>query len=629
MLIHGQRRQKHTALLGLWFSILFMLLPSLFSQDAETVAIEHYHAGQLAQKNGQYDTAVREYLQVLAVMPQQAEVYASLGLAYNSENRFQDSAQALRKADALKPSLAGVSLFLGIDLVKLNQPAKALPYLRQALRGEPHNEQTWLWFAEALKETDQPEEAIAELRAAERIFPQDPVLIYRTGSAYRSMADSKVEDILVAASGQPLVHQVYGDIYKDEQLWVKAEGHYQRALSLDPTWHGAHLALAQIALSQDQLDDADREFQQESKLDSSLAPQRAEAYAGMAQIALLKHDTSAAISLLNEAIRISPAAASFALGLPFSRPDQDFHLSEEQRHTLRNAIPDILSSSPGVSRDLALAFVYAQTGPTSDSMERWEKYRKSMPTMNAFSAYQRAMRDYDLGEFDAAADAVREWLKTNRRDLSAAYLLSKTYRQLSLLQLGQLLAVAPDSYSAHQLKAETYENAEDDEHAIEQYRVVERMAPDLPGIHYALGRLLRKTGDIDDALREMKIELEQNPNEPRANGEIGAIYVERSEENEGIRYLKDALEHEPDIWEAHRQLGEAYFKQGRFSLAEAELQKAIMHDQDGSTHYQLGLVYRQMGHAADARTMFADAERIKADRLANEGASHGTSETLQ
>jgi tetratricopeptide (TPR) repeat protein len=581
------------------------------AQDRDSEARRHFQAAQRAQQAESYSVAAQEYRKVIALMPKAAEAYASLGLVYNAQNNFAESAQVLEKAEKLKPGLPGVALYLGIDLVKLNQPDVAIRRLREALRLEPANKQAWLWLSTALSEAGQGVEARQELAKARSLFPTDPVILLRLGEAYRRAADAEIEHVMMSASGQPLVHQVYGDIYKDERLWQKANGHYRRVIAEDAHWPGAHLSMAEVALRQGLLDEAEKEFHLELDAD----PNSAGADAGLAEIALLRGKTDEALALLKAGIRVAPVQASFALGLPPSPAIAETEVDVGALDCLRNSLPILQSAPQTASRSLALAFVNWRLGDANAFHASWKEFESVVPHFNTNSALENGINDFYLQKLDVASTELNAWIKSNPNDLRAAYFLARTYRDLSLSLLKQLLVLAPDSYPAHQFLAETYANVEDDEKAIAEYKSVELLAPDLPGIHFAIGHLILRHGSPEEAMVEFQAEMLLNPNHAGANAEIGAILVQKEEQQEGVIYLKKAIQLEPGLWAAHRELGEAYYRQKNYALAEAELQKAINHDPEGLAYYQLGLVYRALGRLDAAKKMLGRAREIKADRL--------------
>lgn len=598
---------------------------SASGQDRDAEAQQHFRAGQQLQAVGSYDAAAREYQKVIALMPEAAEAYASLGLVENAAGRYSESAAALEEAAKLKPGLRGVQLYLGIDQVKLHQAPAAIRNLREARRLEPNNKQAWLWLAAALSEAGQSAEMTDELQRASHLFPGDPEILLRMGEAYRALAETETEKVITGASGQPLVHEVYGNIYQDEGLWLKAIGHYRRALLENPQWHGAHLSLGEIALRQENPEEAEKEFQRELAIDAGSAG----AHAGLAEIALLRGKAGDAVALLADAVRGAPFEASYALSLPPSPGAQQATVQDEEVALLRAELPRLSSVGASTARSLALAFVYVKLGNRDAALSSWKEFEQAVPRAAAGDGYARAASAFCRGDAGAAEEELRPWVKAKPDDLRARHLLARSYRELSLAALAELMAAAPASYPAHQLLAETYDNNEEYEKAIAEYRIVEKMAPELPGIHSALGRLLAKTGHADEAMAEFGEELRLNPDDAGANAETGALLVARGELAKGIAYLMKAVNHEPDLWPAHRELGEAYYRQKNLIPAEAELQKAVDHDPEGQASYQLGRVYQAMGRASDAKRMFARAQQISADRLADQNTPRPIPELAQ
>src|ERR1039457_3156411 len=111
---------------------------------------EHFLAAQQAQQQDRLDDAVHEYLAVLKLAPGLPEAYVNLGLVYYAQSKFDDSARALSTADKLRPGMRGVSLWLGIDEVRLNHPAPGVPLLREAVRQDPQDKEAESWLGKGV-----------------------------------------------------------------------------------------------------------------------------------------------------------------------------------------------------------------------------------------------------------------------------------------------------------------------------------------------------------------------------------------------------------------------------------------------------------------------------------------------
>jgi tetratricopeptide (TPR) repeat protein len=614
MLSCSTHRFKVIGYTALWAFSTLLPGATLWAQEADAQAAQHFAAAHQAQDAGNLDLAATEYLAVIHLRPDVAEAYASLGLVYNAQGKFAESARALAKAEKLKRGLPGVSLYLGIDYEKQRQTALAIPQLTDAVRLEPGNKQAHTWLARALWDDGRIQLAIEQARKTSQLFPSDPALLLDLGEAYRKAADLGIQRVLTAAKGTPLVHQVYGDIYKDNRAWENAAAHYYRALQQDPHWQGAHYGLGDVAVRREKLDIATQEYQHELETNPTSAP----ALARLGEIALLGNKPDEALAFFSKAIHSSAYQAANALGLPHPYPVGSEDLSPHAQEQLRSCLPALQAAGPGAARDLALAYANARLGNDDASLAAWRDFTSKAAQPSEPAGRERGVDSYYRQDYDTAAADLSNSVKLHPNDLQADYLLSKTYRNLSLATLEHLLAVAPDSYPAHQLLAETYQNAEQDEKALAEYRIVEGMVPDLPGIHFSIGHLLLKMSQQDPAREELAAELRLNPDHAEANAEMGTILLDRLDPASAIPYLEKAVQLDPDQWVTYRQLGKAYYTQKDYAKAQTALQQAIHHDPQGLAHYQLGLVYRSMGQKEAANAQFEISRKLKLEALAHD-----------
>jgi tetratricopeptide (TPR) repeat protein len=588
--------------------------PHAIGQDSDSEAIRHFTAAQKAQDAGDFDAAAREYLVVIHLRPDAAEAYASLGLIYNAQGKFAESAQDLRKAEKLKPSLPGVSLYLGIDYERQRKAALAVTHLMEAVHLDSANKDANIWLARALWDDGRTQESLVQMRKTSVLFPVDPELLLNLGEAYHEAAEQGIQRVLGQSNDASLDHQVYGDIYKDERTWENAMAHYYRALEQDPHWRGAHFGLGEVALHREKLDAAAQEYHQELQAD----PADSGALARLGQIALLEGKPEDALPLFSAAIHIAGYRAANALGLPRPYPPASQDLSEGAQAQLRLSLPVLEAAPASPPRSLALALTYARLGNNEAFQSAWKSFSDAMPRSSASDAYKRGINSFDRQDFETAATDLSAWLKLHPNDLRADYLLATTYRNLSLATLEQLLVAAPDSYPAHQLLAETYQNVEQDDKALTEYRVVENMAPNLSGVHFSIGHLLLKAGQQDQAREELAAELRLNPDHAAANAEMGTLLLDQVDAIKATPYLEKAVKLDPDLWATYRQLGKAFYMQKDYTRAEAALKQALPHDPEGLAHYQLGLVYRSLGQKAAAAEQFEISRKLKLQGLTHD-----------
>ena len=591
-----------------------LLLPEGRAQESNSAIQEHFLAAQQDQQQGLLDAAVDEYLAVLRLQPGVPEVYINLGLVYYAQAKFSDSAKALATAVKLRPGMRGVSLWLGIDDVRLNRPAQGVVFLREAIRQDPSDKLAQSWLGTALWDAGQTDAALLQLGKATAQFSDDPDLLFARGEAYGKAATQQTEQLLEASSGTALSDLIYGTHYAEERDWIKAEGHLRRAIERDPHALDARLQLAKVFVEQANLPAAQEQLEQAMEL----APRSAAALSLSGETLLLMQRQAEGLSHIDKAIEIDPSEALDALGLPQDNEIIGERADAELLPLCREATQKLeagLASSP--AREVALAALYSLAGDQSAALQAYRRIdtaRTSMsPPANLFAQAMTALRQH---RYDDAEPLLLRWLATHPDDSAARYDLILTRRNISIAAVIHLLAVAPDSYHVHQLLGQLYVSREEDDKALTEYLAVASARPDLPGVHFWLGHLYWKHGDADHAIVELTRELQLSPGHPEAEAELGTVLVAEEHAAEAIPHLQSAISSKPDLWPAYAQLGRAYAMENNYTRAEEVLKRALAHDQDASTHYQLALVLRAEGKTAQAAQVFAEVRAIKTEKMA-------------
>jgi tetratricopeptide (TPR) repeat protein len=569
---------------------------------------QHFEAAQKAQQAGDLDGAAREYQAAIKINPEIAELYANLGLVYYAQSKFSDSAAALATAAKLKPGLPGVTLWLGINDIKLGEPKKAVPLLREAVRENPKDLQAERFYGTALWDSGENFPAIDQMTKTCAMFPSDIDSSFALSEMYRKAANHEMEAVLAASNGTLLLHLVYGNIYKEQHAWVRASMHYRQAIKQDPASKGAHLGLGEIDVAQNKLTEAEAELQQERKVD----PDSVEAMAWLAEIDLFRDKTQDAIQLLKEAIQRSPYRALAAFQFDRSAAAAPAATSNPNTAQLRQAYAELQSMPESAARSLALAIIDNESAlPALQSdLKRYEELLPNIPS--AQSGLIEAERNATLGRFQPAAQQLRSWLDLHPNDIQARYLFAKVLKQLSLEASDRVIAIDPESPRVHQLLGQIYADRSEEDKALAEYKLVEQSNPSLPDIHYEIGHLEWQFGDRDNALIEFHKELAIDPYHAEANGEIGSILLVENQPQAAIPYLETALRIDPTLTVAHQQLGKAYVMLKDYKRAEPELEKAATSDLDGSVYYQLWILYRAEGRKEDAARAIEHCQKLRA-----------------
>ena len=171
----------------------------------------------------------------------------------------------------------------------------------------------------------------------------------------------------------------------------------------------------------------------------------------------------------------------------------------------RKATEKLETASPkNPAEHVALAALHVLAGDQDAAQREYEMIglagSKSRPSANPLSQASSALHQHRYGE---AEMQLLHWLVDHPGDFAARYDLIVARRHIFMTQVTRLLTVAPDSYHVHQLLGQLYSDRDDDDKALEEYRIVAAAQPDLPGVHFWLGHLYWKHGDADHALPEL------------------------------------------------------------------------------------------------------------------------------
>lgn len=596
------------------------------AQQSSSQVQEHFLAAQQDQQQGQLDAAAREYQMVLRLQPELPEAYVNLGLVYYAQAKFDESARALTAAEKFRPGMRGISLWLGIDDVKLNRPAQGIALLRDAIRQDPNDKLAQSWLGTALWDAGHTDAALLQLRKAAAQFPDDPDFLFACGEAYGKAASQETEQLLDESSGTALSDLIYGTHYAEERDWTKAEGHLRRAIERDPHANDARLELAKVFVLQANLTAAHDRLSQAMEG----TPRSAAALALSGEVLLLMRHQAEGLAQIDKALAIDPSEALDALGLPTGNETlhepADAALLPLCRGAIEKLEADLVSGPVG---EAAKAALLGLSGDEDAARQAYQQIDTAHTSANSTaSLFAQATADLHQHRYDDAELLLERWLSVHPNDRGARYDLVLTRRNISMAQVARLIAVAPDSYHVHQLLGQLYASREEDDKALNEYLAVASARPNLPGVHFWLGHLYWKHGDADHAITELTRELELSPGHPEADAELGTVLVAEERAAEAIPHLQSAIHRKPDLWPAYGQLGRAYALEKNYTRAEEVLKSALAHDQDGSTHYQLAMVLRAEGKTVEAAQVFAEVRAIKLEAMAAPASGDAALEAL-
>ena len=337
--------------------------------------------------------------------------------------------------------------------------------------------------------------------------------------------------------------------------------------------------------------------------------------AAEAEEALRAHDYPKAIQDLQKLERVAPkigeihanlASAYYSVGR--------FEDAAEQAREALKLKPALLNAH------FFLGLSLAQTDRCKEAIPYLEKdYARAPDTQMKRAMGTQALRcAMFASDASRAVDLVRQLSRNFPDDPDLLYVSSHVYSDLSTEASERLLAVAPESYQAHQLNAEVLAIQGKLTDAAEEYRKVLALNPTLGGIHYQLGELLlageRGPNTLEEARQEFEAELRLHPRHAGAEYELGEMARQARQWNDAIEHFNRALSIDPQLADALICLGKSLVSAGRPEEAAAPLERAVkLEPANANAHYQLSFAYRRLGRGQEAAKELAAYREIHDD----------------
>lgn len=338
-----------------------VLAAGLAWQALSTDAIQHVKAGVQAQKDGHLDQAIAEFKIVTELAPDLPAAFVNLGAAYMQNHQYDDAIAPLKRGLALKPDLVGAQQMLGFALLADGYASEAIPYLQ-----ETHS-QAALGIAQL--KTGKLADAITNLNAALKDYPNDPDILYYLGRASGLLSKEAFDTLEARFPDSARAHQAIAENESVLHQLPEAEKEYQNALRLRPDTPGIHLALGELYAAAVDWPKAEEQFRDETKIQ----PGDAEAAYRLGNALLQEGKIPEAKAELTRADHLRPAMPEtlFALGKADSLSG-DAAAAEKTWQQLLGIEKD---TPLAAQTHFALAGLYRKQGKTADAAREMQAYQ--------------------------------------------------------------------------------------------------------------------------------------------------------------------------------------------------------------------------------------------------------------
>ena len=256
---------------------LVLFVHCFASPQSNASAAELASAGQQALAAGRYAEAQQAFEQLARLEPSVAEVHATLAAICYKQRAYEEAAHEAQTALKLKPTLPRLDSLLGLSLAELNRYNEALPRLEKGFKQTADSDTRRLCGLQLLRvytDLDRDADAVEVALQLNKLFPDDPEILYHTGRVYGNYAYVTMEKLHDKAAGSVWMLQAQGEANEAQKDYDSAIIAFNHVLEMDPRRPGIHYRLGRVYLARfnttqkpDDRDSALREFEAELEVD--------------------------------------------------------------------------------------------------------------------------------------------------------------------------------------------------------------------------------------------------------------------------------------------------------------------------------------------------------------------------
>ena len=306
----------------IWAVLAAFCLDAIGSVGQQSDSVQHlYEQAQRAMAQGRYAEAEQVYEKLSKLDAGTAEVHANLGLLYFEERKFELAVLELRQALKLKPSLVKSESLLAMSLSELGRYSEALPGLEKGFHRSSDPEikrMCGLQLARTYTGLKRDSKAVEVALELNRLYPDDPEILYQTGKIYGNFAFLTIQKLEHAGPDSVWKHLAAAETLESQGSNSLAIEEYRKVLALEPQRPGVHYRLGRTLLarshqanSPQDVADAAAEFEQELQI----SPGNANAAYELGEIRRKQANFEQAQKLFELAVNSYPEFEEAHLGL--------------------------------------------------------------------------------------------------------------------------------------------------------------------------------------------------------------------------------------------------------------------------------------------------------------------------
>jgi tetratricopeptide (TPR) repeat protein len=219
---------------------------------ADAQVAQYADEGQRALAQEHYAVAQADFEKLAKLEPGVAEVHATLAAICFQQREYDEAIREVRMAQKLKPGLPRLDSLLALSLAETGQFQQALPGLEKGFKQSGDSavrRMCGLQLLRAYTEVGRDSDAVEVALQLNKLYPDDPEVLYHTGGIYGNFAYIIMEKLHDKAPDSIWMLQAQGEANESEKNYDAAIVAFNHVLELDPNRPGIHYRLGRVYLA--------------------------------------------------------------------------------------------------------------------------------------------------------------------------------------------------------------------------------------------------------------------------------------------------------------------------------------------------------------------------------------------
>jgi tetratricopeptide (TPR) repeat protein len=607
-----------------------------FGQQQATRLEALVAAAQQAQAAHDFATAVEDYTQATKIEPGMPELWANLGLVQQQAEDIPAAIQSFEHANHLNPALYVPNLFLGIDFVRSGSALKAIPFLTKAERINKTDPQTPLALGRAYFALGKFSIAAREFAKATSLDPKLGAAWFGLGIARLNQVEADAHVMSIENKSSAFAGALYAESLQKQGRFSEAATLYRSLLSSRPQPPCLQSELGFSLLRLRDSKGASEAFAAER----NAHPECSLALLGLARVAMDSGDTGHAGELLMQLWDrdhgfVDVNAGLFFEGLSAEKAavldSGDFSQSKSFPEGLKNAllaglrgviVEQDTEAGPSKSDETPESRPGSTAPKTAEDLFAAGQYalcsRRIKPVLAAMPADKLrllAACSFFTGDNELAFSTAAALGALHPASPEALYWSIQANERLALNSLARFQQLEPDSARGHVLLGDIYYQLERYTSAEAEYKDALAIEPNDSAAMAGLATAYLSDNRTDQAMETARMALDHAPEDPEVNLILAEALVISNRFAEAEPFLNKSLKVKPQMLShVHALIGKVDAETGRTREAIEQLKMGESSDENGSIHYLLARLYRQIGDDKDASDAINELKAIKQQR---------------